>query len=395
MRPYKPLEKGRSAEVNGMFLRSLMGNTIEVGADEEDEQTRQLVLHKEALWLTNVSDPPLPLWLDEGLAEVFSTFSIDDTNYTCGKPLPWHVQMLSREKMIPLKQLVRIRRGSLLYNEGERTSIFYAESWAFVHYLLFSGHWEERSKYNELVRALPGDSDPDALFKRVFGSDCAGMDERLKAYLAHGSYTETRLGYDRTAVQKGFTARPASPSEVKLAQACLLCAVGRPGEALPRLRRIASAMPQSPDGWEAEGFAAYATHDYDEAATSFGKAAERGSRNTFVSSFLGDTALGIAPDALVPQATVGGDLRLADNYYERELSLNPLEQHGYDNLSSNFFAPDTLTPADAWILGQGSRLFPDDALIRVGLAVVALKQAAGSRVSGPCGQWRRTPRVPE
>jgi len=380
MRPYKPLEKGRPAEVNGMFLRSQMGNYIEVGADEEDEQTRQLVFHEEVHWLTNVSDTPLPLWLDEGLAEVFSTFSIDDSYYTYGKPLPWHVQLLSREKMIPLKQLLKIRHGSLLYNEGERTSIFYAESWAFVHYLLFSGHWEERTKYNELVRALRGDPDPDALFRRVFGSDCAGMDERLKDYLSHGSYTETRLRYDRTAVEKGFTARTASPAEVKLAEASLLCAVGRPEEALQRLRRIAAAMPESPAGWEAEGFAAYAAHEYGEAATCFGNAAERGSRNYFVYSFLGDTTLGIAPDTLAPQATVGGDLRLADNYYERELSLNPLEQHAYDNLSSNFFALDTLSPADAWILEQGSRLFPDDALIRVGLAVVALKQ--GRREQG-------------
>ena len=320
MRAYKPLEKGKPAEIEG-FIRTPLGNFIEAAVDSEDEQTRQLVFHEEVHWLTNVSDTPPPLWLDEGLAEVFSTFSVDGNLYNYGNLLPGHVLLLDQEPMMPLKELLAVQHGSLLYNEGERTSIFYAESWAFVHYLLFSGQLEERAKYNQLIRLLRAGSDPDNVFRQVFGVDCAAMDLRLKNYLRNGNFTINRIKFDRSAVEQSFKVRAASRAEVDLAQSSLLSAVGRPAEALPRLERITAEMPDNPVPWEAEGFAAFQTEDYDETETCFRHAADLGSRNSFVYSFLGDMALGVRPGRLTP--AVADDLRLAVDYYERELALNP------------------------------------------------------------------------
>jgi tetratricopeptide (TPR) repeat protein len=319
-----------------------------------------------------VSDVPPPLWLDEGLAEVFSTFSIEDDLYNYGKALPWHVLLLNREKMMPLKQLLAVQHGSLLYNEGERTSIFYAESWAFVHYLLFSGRLEERTKFNELVRALRPGSDPDAVFRQVFGADCAAMDQRLREYLRSGTYTINRIKFDRSAVEQSFRVRPASRAEVDLAESSLLAAANRPAEALPRLRRITSEMPDNRAAWEAQGFAAYQTEDYDEAEACFRRAADHGSRDYFVYSFLGDSALGVRPGRITP--TTGGDARVAADYFERELMLNPRDQHAYDNIAGNSYTLDPITALDAAILEGGARLYADDSMIRVGLAVVGLRQ---------------------
>ncbi len=372
MRPYKPLEKGKPAQVDGMFMRTPLGNFIEAAVDSEDQQTRQLIFHEGVHWLTNVSDTQPPLWLDEGLAEVFSTFSVDGDLYNYGQVLPWHVLLLDHGPMMPLKQLLAIQHGSLLYNEGERTSIFYAESWAFVHYLLFSGNLEERTKYNQLVRALRADADPDVVFKQVFGADCAAMDRRLRDYLRNGSYTINRIRFDRTRVERSFKIRPASRPEVDLAQSCLLSAVDRPAEALPRLQRITAEMPENPLPWEAEGFAAYQTQDYGETETCFARAAKLGSHNYFVYSFLGDLALGALPGRIT--ATVPSDLRLGADYYEHELDLNPGDQHAYDNLAGNSYALDPMTALDEATLAEGKRRFPLDRMIRVGVAVVGLKR---------------------
>jgi tetratricopeptide (TPR) repeat protein len=372
MRPYKPLEKGRPAEVAGMFMRTPLGNFIEAAADSEDQQTRQLIFHEGVHWLTNVSDTQPPLWLDEGLAEVFSTFSVDGDLYNYGNVLPWHVLLLDRGPTMPLKQLLAVQHGSLLYNEGERTSIFYAESWAFVHYLLFSGKLEERTRYNQLVRALRADSDPDTVFKQVFGADCAAMDQRLRDYLRSGSYTINRIRFDRSGVEHSFKIRRASRAEVDLAESSLLSAEDRPAEALPRLERITHEMPDNPLPWEAEGFAAYQVQDYDETETCFRRAASLGSRNYFVYSFLGDLALGALPGRIT--AAVASDLRLAVNYYEHELELNPGDQHAYDNLAGNSYTLDPISALDAAILNEGHRRFPHDGMIQVGLAVVDLRQ---------------------
>jgi tetratricopeptide (TPR) repeat protein len=372
LRPYKPLEKGKPVNVDGLFARTPLGNFIEAAEDSEDEQTRRIIFHEGVHWMTNVSDIQLPLWLDEGLAEVFSTFSIDSDLYSYGKVLDGHVLLLTQEKMMPLKQLMGIQRGSLLYNEGERTSIFYAESWAFVHYLLFSGQLEERAKYNQLIRALKNHSDPDLVFRQVFGADCAQMDKRLEDYLHNGNYTISRIHFDRSAVNQSFKVRPASAAEVNLAECNLLTAVNRPSEALPRLREVVKAMADNPDSWEAEGFAAYRTGDYDEAESCFRRASTLGSRNSFVYSFLGDETLGIRPGRLTP--ALGGNARKAADCYERELQLNARDQHAYDNIADNAYELGTPTATDEGTLKDGARLFPDDSAIRMGLAIFDLKQ---------------------
>ena len=372
MKRYKPLEKGKPADVAGYFSRSSLGNFIETAVDSEDEQTRHLIYHEGVHWLTNVNNVWLPLWIDEGLAEVFSTFTTDDGSYSYGAPLPWHVLLLEREGMIPLRQLLGTANGSLLYNEGNRTSIFYAESWLFVHYLLFSNRMEHAGKFGQLVRDLRSGEDPDTVFLKLFGMNCAGMDRRLKDYAERGSYSILHLAFDRGAVEQGFSVHPASPAEVDLAKGCLLCAVNRPDDSVALLERVSAALPHNPVVWEALGCAAYAQRNYDDTASSFEHAAAEGSRNFFVYSFLGDVALGVDPSTLV--ASVGGNVPKANAYYMKEPALNPRDQHAYDNMAGNCYALDAFEPAFVHMLGQGALLYPDDTLIQFGLAVVFLKQ---------------------
>jgi tetratricopeptide (TPR) repeat protein len=372
LRPYKPLEKGKPAMVDGMFMRTPLGNFIECADDSEDEQTRRVIFHEAVHWMTNTSDTELPVWLNEGLAEVFSTFSVDNDLYNYGRAIDGHVILLNRDGMMPLKQLMGIQRNSLLYNEGERTSIFYAESWAFVHYLLFSGQLEERTKYNQLIRSLRVHADPDAVFIQIFGVDCAAMDKRLAHYLRNGAYTINRIRFDRSAVNKSFRVGPASRADVNLAECNLLSATDRPSEALRRLREVVRQMPDNPASWESEGYAAYQTEDYGEAESSFRQAATLGSRDYFVYSFLGDAALGIYPGRIT--ASAGGDPRQAADYYEHELVLNPHEQHAYVNMAENAFGMDELTDTDVKVLQEGARFFPDDMGIKLGIAVVDLKR---------------------
>ncbi|HEY5078679.1 MAG TPA: hypothetical protein VII43_02485 [Opitutaceae bacterium] len=373
MKPYKPLENGRPADMAGVFLRCGLGNFIEASAYFQDELTRLIIYHESVHWLTNVSDAPLPLWLNEGLTETFSSFKVDGKISRYGDALPWHVALLNRSKMIPLKELVNIPQGSLLYNEGQRTSIFYAESWAFVHYLLFSGKLDLHDKFNELVRELPPGADPDAAFMKVFGVNCAGMDKRLAEYLHHGAFTLVTMNFDPKAIAESFTIRPATRTEVDLTLTCLQSAVGRPEEALPRLDRMAETMPNNPLVWEARGFAAFCQRDYGETLDCFRKAETLGSRDYFVYSFLGDQALGADPDRTGTQTVLNGSGRVAADYYEKDLAINPSDKHAYDNIALNIYPMDAVTNADLHALNLGLAKYPHDASIWVGIASVYLK----------------------
>jgi tetratricopeptide (TPR) repeat protein len=394
MDPYKPLENGKPQDIGGMFIRAPMGNFIEAAADSEDEETRRTIYYEGVNWLTNVSDVPLPLWLEAGLAEVFSTFSVKDDHYSYGKVMPENVALLNSGKMMPLKKLMDVPNGTLKFNEGrERTDIVYAESWAFVHYLLFSGRFEERPRFNELVRALRPGSDPDGAFKDVFGADCATMDQRLRGYLTDGTYSMSRIKFDRASLEHSFTVRRASPAEVDLAQCSILAATGRSAEALPRLQRAALELKDNPLAWEAQGFAAFQTQDYDESDSCFKRAADLGSRDFFVFSYLGDSALGLRPGRITPSA--GGNVRLAVDYYERGLAINPGEEHAYDCFAGNSYALDSLTDQDAATLRQGSRIFPSDMMIQVGLAVTDLKQGRVEEAKAVLQRIAEDPSPPE
>src|SRR5438132_806730 len=53
-----------------------------------------------------------------------------------GRPIPSHVVALRSETPLPLRELFAINTSSKEYNEGAHLGMFYAESWALVHYLM-------------------------------------------------------------------------------------------------------------------------------------------------------------------------------------------------------------------------------------------------------------------
>src|SRR5690606_21097920 len=141
--------KGEPVKIGGFFVRANDINTIMLGVARNDRETRQVIFHEAVHWHLSAREGYMPLWLTEGLAEMYATFETPDaTSYAFGAGHDAHVARLREENLLPLPKLVGIGRDSLLYNEGTRTSIFYAQSWAFVHYL-FHG---ENSPGRDAVR---------------------------------------------------------------------------------------------------------------------------------------------------------------------------------------------------------------------------------------------------
>jgi Flp pilus assembly protein TadD len=126
----------------------------------------------------------LPLWLNEGLAELYSNLEPMGNRIVVGKPIPGRAHDLLTEKWIRLSDLVTVDGGSPLYNEKSRSGMFYAESWLLVHMLSLDQRYSPHLK--EMTAALK-DSDTATAFQRAYGKSPAEVQQDLEAYLRSDS----------------------------------------------------------------------------------------------------------------------------------------------------------------------------------------------------------------
>lgn len=187
---YRLFYQGRPQSGEGYFVSHAYGNYAAINADPRGDAT-SLIYHEylHDVLANNYLD--LPLWFNEGLAEYYSTFDVAGNEAKIGMPIWTHVLWLNKNAMIPISQLVEMGRSSRDYNEGNRRGIFYAESWALVHYLL-TGSPERRQQAAQYLRDLANGTRSSEAFQRAFG-DIAILERDLRAYVRSGVFDYQRL----------------------------------------------------------------------------------------------------------------------------------------------------------------------------------------------------------
>ncbi|MBV9959559.1 MAG: DUF1570 domain-containing protein, partial [Acidobacteria bacterium] len=134
----------------------------------------------------NVQD--MPLWFNEGLAEYYSTMEIrdGDRKVMLGRVISPHVFELRERKLIPLQTLFTIDHTSSYYNESNKQSLFYAESWALVHYLLLNT--ERQPQLGRFLNLILTGMAPEKAFPVAFGTDPSTLEKELREYVKRDNY---------------------------------------------------------------------------------------------------------------------------------------------------------------------------------------------------------------
>jgi hypothetical protein len=114
------------------------------------------------------------------------------TKIRVGGELPEYApRQLATTRFIPLEQLFAAGHDSPLYNERDRTSMFYAQSWLAVEYL-----WFEPSRNKQLLQYFQlldeQVSVPEAM-KRAFGKEPGELDKDLLKYFHGGQVKVTHF----------------------------------------------------------------------------------------------------------------------------------------------------------------------------------------------------------
>ncbi len=210
----------------------------------------------------------LPLWLNEGIAELYGNTKIEGKDVKTGGVDDAQLRLLRDNPLIPVSTLVTIDSSSPLYNTRDHSGIFYTESWAIVHYLMFSPDVADKDVLNKYLVSLHDSDDPIEAANKSFG-DLNALTEKLEAY-AH----QTKFGYQRVPLalkisDKDFAVRNVPLAEGLLAQAGYLLRSSRLPEGLEVLHQVAAIDPDT-RGYHTElGYYHLQNGDYQNAMKEF------------------------------------------------------------------------------------------------------------------------------
>jgi tetratricopeptide (TPR) repeat protein len=218
--------------------------TLSAGATSND--TTAVLYHEYMHSLLKNKYGRVPLWLGEGLAEYYSSYTLGtpaagSEQVRVGKQLPGRVQYLRTHALLPLSTLLTADRSSSLYNDHDRRGIFYAQSWALAHYLMSDRTGERQRQLSEFLKISGAGATLEAAIRQAFQIESATLEMRLAAYIRAGQYRERA----ETLAQRPVVAKLAQTRLLSEAEMCaqfgdLLLRTDRPGEAKDYLQRALS-----------------------------------------------------------------------------------------------------------------------------------------------------------
>ncbi len=246
MRPYLPMYQGKPENISGLFVRGSDQNLIVLHLAGADSLPR--VFHEYAHVLMRHNAPFWPMWLNEGMAEIYAPFEVVGPYRTrIGKPLDQHLRLLAQTPLMPLKKLFAVGPDSPEYNERQHQGIFYAQSWLLAHYLMLGGNPANQAGFRQLTPLLRQGQSPEQAFTNALRTSLPAMEAQLRYYLAQGKFQHLDLSVRANLQTQRFTyARGLTPAEVCVRLGDQLRRIGRPETAESYFLRARRLAPDSP-----------------------------------------------------------------------------------------------------------------------------------------------------
>jgi Flp pilus assembly protein TadD len=241
------------------------------------EQSSQIATHEYTHLVFEHAGFSLPPWLNEGLADFYSTLRQAGADTEFGDVLVGRLQELNREPWVPMETILAADQKSPYYNEAKQAGSLYDQSWAFVHMLATSEKY--RSKFWEVVKLVNDGTPSVQALETAYGMPFAQLESALKSYVHGNNFYKLKVKIKLDATDK-LTAQPADLFDVHEAQAELLIGLrDRQAEARTRLEGLTGEDPKRPGPWASLGYLAWRDGDSGKAAEQFGKAFDLGNRN--------------------------------------------------------------------------------------------------------------------
>ena len=165
-----------------------------------EDEPWHAVAHDLAHMLLNANYPPAQGWFDEGLAEYFSSIRLDDRHVEIGgdpelqptiqedllgnqhdtHPSQSLTELLGAQVWISLPDLFAMKHDASNYNEGTHHTLYYAESWMLMHYLIHQQKLPETGQYLGMV--LNQHVPVEEAIQKAYGMSSLQLEQAVKDY---------------------------------------------------------------------------------------------------------------------------------------------------------------------------------------------------------------------
>ena len=285
MTPFLPLYQGRPGNMAGFFKRSSEENLIVLALQGTNAAITEMevIFHEYTHLLLRRNSQIWPLWLNEGMADVYSTFETSGQYVRIGKPIPLYLQLLAREPLLPLARLFAVTTESPQYNERERQGIFYAESWLLTHFLMAGDNPAFKARFSRFAKLLREGQLPVPAFTNALEMTLPAMETQLRRYLERGKFAPIPLVLPTDlSYVKGLTTRAITPVETCFHLGDELLRIDRLDAAEKYFAQAQKLAPASPLPCEGLGLLAAQRARHEEALRHLREALLRGSTNFLV-----------------------------------------------------------------------------------------------------------------
>lgn len=215
--PFKPLYQGKPAEVSGYLQSDNNSAYITLTTDHRRQDPEAIIFHEYVHFLTGGGGQSLPVWLGEGLAEYFSTFTVANggKQIAIGRAITPHLQKLRENSWLSMQSLLTADHASPLYQELDKKTVFYAQSWALTHYLM-TGDADRQSQFRQFLNAVVGGVSAEAAFKQFFQITADDLDSAVREYVRRNVFNSQTISFDRKIeADETMTVAPLSDAEMK------------------------------------------------------------------------------------------------------------------------------------------------------------------------------------
>jgi predicted Zn-dependent protease len=192
-KPFKPKRADGKADtgVAGYFQPGPDANYIAVSTEREDADTFGTIYHEYVHFVidSTFGKADVPPWFNEGFAEYYQTYQIEeDQKIKLGLAQSEHLFLLQNTRLIPLDQLFQLTDRQVHGSGDQSRSIFYAQSWALIHYLMATG---KAAALDTFLAAVLKGTPQEKAFRDAFQMDYLQMEQELRKYVEKRSFQYT------------------------------------------------------------------------------------------------------------------------------------------------------------------------------------------------------------